>query len=252
MTIQLPISSPLFSINHPQCPTSSLSHGIITICISRRVSRRATTPAEEALTGDVRAKRQARLETKVAPQVLKNAHAIAVQATEQVKEQGNGNTERLLLLSVASRNGTSSNPESSETSAPEPSHAAPAGASGMKAAPPRRRRSSENVCVQPGFAVVGLVGTFGERVLLLPTEEGRRRLAVEAAASATAAAAATAASDDGGGSVAAVAAAADAAAASDGSEGSAACEGEGKGEGLCRALLCSVSYPVRWHDHCTV
>ena len=154
---------------------------------------------------------------KVQANMQAKARTTAVQANGQLKEQGNVNTEHLLLLSGASRNDTPSNPESNETSAPEPSHPGPAGASRIEAVPLRRRRSSEDICMQPGFAVVGLVGTFGERVLLLPTEEGRQRLAVENVASAAAAAAAN---DDG--------------------EGSAACDCEGKGEGLCRVVLCSI------------
>ena len=161
--------------------------------------------------------------------------ATALQAKAQVKEQGKANTEHL-LLSGASRNSTSSNPESSETSAPEPSHAGPAGASGMTVASLRRRRSSPKMCTQPGFAVVGLVGAFGERVLLLPIEKRRRRLAVETAASAASTAAAAAA-----------AAAAAPVSANDDSEGGAACDGEGKRRGVGHTLLYSVSYLVRWH-----
>ncbi|CAM9859742.1 unnamed protein product, partial [Laminaria digitata] len=166
--------------------------------------REIPPPAEEAQAGHVQAKIQAKGQAQLKPNVTTTnvrakmqaeaqakVQATAVQAKAQVKEQGKVDTERLLLPG-ASRNGTSSSPESSDTRAPDPSHAGPVGGSGvearMKAAPLPRRRSSKR-CEQPGFAVVGLVGTFGERVLLLPTENRRRDIAVEATAAAAAGAA---------------------------------------------------------------
>ena len=72
------------------------------------------------------------------------------------------------------------------------------GGLGSMPSPLRRRRSSMKSREQPGFAVVGLVGTYGERVLLLPTGKRKKRLAVGVGA----AVAGAVVDDDGEGSAA--------------------------------------------------